>query len=189
MPLVLNYKRFFMSKSSEWIQKEFKTINLSDPRLYKRFMKVATDLAERPVDSIHSASADWAATKAAYRLFDNQNLESSKVLEPHSLATAWRCKSYNKIIIAQDTTYIDFNKHKKTKNLGKSFKSHGEAVKGICMHVGLALSPSGLPLGLLYNKLWTRKVNNISESPDMLSLAFDFHCLVLQLNVFLELFE
>ena len=58
-----------MSKNSEWIQSEFKSINLTDPRLYKRFMKVATDLAERPTDSIHSASADWAATKAAYRLF------------------------------------------------------------------------------------------------------------------------
>ena len=153
-----------MSKSSQWIQDEFKSINLTDPRLYKRFIKVATDLAERPADSINSASSDWAATKAAYRLFDNGKLESSKIFEPHSLATAWRCQSYNKIIIAQDTTYIDFNKHKKTKGLGKSFKNHGQSIKGVCMHSGLALSPSGLPLGLLYNKLWMRKENQISEA-------------------------
>ncbi len=153
-----------MSKSSEWIQNEFKNINLTDPRLHKRFMKVATDLAERPAESIHSASSNWAATKAAYRLFDNENVESSKILEPHFLATSWRCENYDKIIIAQDTTYIDFNKHKKTTGLGKSFKNHGETIKGICMHSGLALSPSGLPLGLLYNKLWMRKESHISES-------------------------
>jgi len=30
------------------------------------------------------------------------------------------------------------------------------------MHAGLALSPAGLPLGLIYNKLWTRKENHLT---------------------------
>lgn len=152
-----------MSNTISWIQDEFKTINLTDPRLYRRFLKVASDLADRPSASIHTASADWAASKAAYRMFDNDNVESSKISEPHFQSTAWRCENYDKIIIAQDTSYIDFNKHQKTKGLGKSFKNHGKPVKGICMHAGLALSPLGLPLGLLYNKLWMRKENQLSE--------------------------
>ena len=153
-----------MTAKQDWIKQEFETINLADPRLHKRFIKVASELSARPSDSIHSASADWAATKAAYRLFDNPNLNSDKILEPHFLSTANRCSNRQKIIIAQDTTYIDFSKHKKTKGLGLSFKSNGHDIKGLCMHSGLAMTENGLPLGLLYNKIWTRKKNHISEN-------------------------
>lgn len=152
-----------MKSNSEWIRQEFETINLNDPRLNKRFFKVASELAERPAESIHSASSDWAATKAAYRLFDNEELESSKIMEPHFLSTSVRCNGRKKIIVAQDTSYIDFNKHKRTTGLGKSFKSHGQQVRGICMHAGLAMTEHGLPLGLIYNKLWVRKENKIPE--------------------------
>lgn len=153
-----------MSNSiSSWIEDEFNTINFNDPRLNKRFLKVATELSNRPQDSIHSASVDWAATKAAYRFFDNNSVESNKILSPHFESTSWRCSSHKKIIVAQDTSYIDFNSHKKTKGLGKSFKSHGQSIKGICSHTGLAMSERGLPLGLTYNKLWIRKENRLSE--------------------------
>lgn len=152
-----------MSNNEGWIQDEFNSINLTDPRLHKRFFKIATELADRPADSIHSATADWASSKASYRFFENPEVDSDKILLPHFESTAWRCSKYSKIVVVEDTSYIDYNKHTKTKGLGKSFKSHGKDVKGICMHAGLALSPTGLPLGLLYNKLWTRKENHLSE--------------------------
>lgn len=152
-----------MSSNEDWIKKEFESINISDPRLNKRFFKIANELADRPADSIHSASADWAASKASYRFFDNSEVDSQKISAPHFESTAWRCLGYNKIILTEDTSYIDYNKHSKTKNLGRSFKSHGQDIRGICMHAGLALSPTGLPLGLLYNKLWTRKENKVSD--------------------------
>lgn len=150
------------TSTSQWIEDEFKTINFNDPRLNKRFFKLATELAERPEDSIHSASTDWAATKAAYRFFDNPEVESDTITKAHLESTGWRCSSHQKIIIAQDTCYVDFNSHQKTKNLGKSFKSHGKHTKGICIHAGLAMSAGGLPLGLTYNKLWIRKETKTS---------------------------
>lgn len=152
-----------MSNNHDWIQQEFNNINFSDPRLNKRFFKIAEELSDRPADSIHSATADWASSKATYRFFDNHDVDSSKILEPHFSSTAWRCSSYKKVIIAQDTTYIDFTKHQKTTGLGRSFKSHGKDIKGVCMHSGLVMSPTGLPLGLSYNKLWTRKESKLSE--------------------------
>jgi hypothetical protein len=151
-----------MSNNQEWIQHEFNSINLLDPRLHKRFFKIATELADRPADSIHSATADWASSKASYRFFENAEVNSQKILSPHFESTAWRCSNYKKIIITEDTSYLDYNKHTKTTGLGKSFKSYGKDVKGICMHAGLALSPAGLPLGLIYNKLWTRKENHLT---------------------------
>jgi len=147
--------------NSSWISEEFKSINLSDPRLNKRFVQLAEDLADNPGKSIHSAAADWAATKGAYRFFDNPEVEAKKILEPHFESTCWRSTSHKKVVLAADTSYIDFSQHKKTKGLGTSFKSHGQEVKGICCHAGLAMSETGLPLGLLFNKLWIRKENQL----------------------------
>lgn len=148
---------------SSWIQDELGRAQFNDKRLNNRFIKIATDLADKPSDSIHSASIDWAASKAAYRFFDNPEVESQKILKPHFEATRLRCANYKRIIIAQDTTYIDYTKHSKTKNLGKSFKSHGYDITGVCQHVGLALSERGLPLGLTYNRLWNRKETHQSQ--------------------------
>lgn len=148
---------------SSWIEEELCRAQFNDKRLNNRFAKIAVDLSDSPSESINSASVDWASTKAAYRFFDNPDVESYKILEPHYEATRLRCANYNRIIIAQDTSYIDFTKHSKTKGLGKSFNTNGNEVKGICQHVGLAMSEKGLPLGLTYNKLWNRKDNHLTE--------------------------
>lgn len=148
---------------SSWIEEELGRAHFNDKRLNNRFIKVAADLADSPSHSIHSASLDWAASKAAYRFFDNSEVDSQKIMLPHYEATRLRCSNYERIIIAQDTTYIDYSKHPKTKNLGKSFKSHGKDITGICQHVGLALTEKGLPLGLTYNQLWNRKETHQTE--------------------------
>ena len=142
---------------SSWIEEELCRAQFNDKRLNQRFLKIAKDLADNPEKSINSASLDWAATKAAYRFFDNHEVESQKILSPHFEATRLRCSNYKRVIVAQDTSYIDYSKHSKTKGLGKSFKVYGNELKGICQHVGLAMSDKGLPLGLTYNKLWNRK--------------------------------
>ncbi len=131
---------------SSWIEEEFGQINFGDQRINKRFKIIASYMAEKPANSIHSASPDWAATKAAYRFFDNEDVTSEEITTAHIEATALRCQNLKTIVVAQDTTYIDFNSHKKTKNLGKSFKNHGTEIRGICMHAGLAMTEKGLPL-------------------------------------------
>lgn len=148
---------------SSWIADEFSNISFNDERLNKRFLKLATELADKPSLSINSASINWAASKAAYRFFDNGNIQASKILEPHFLSTAMRCSRYDRVIIAGDTSYIDYTSHKKTKNLGKTGKNQHSSINGICMHVGLCLSPKGLPLGLTYNYIWNRYETKTSE--------------------------
>lgn len=148
---------------SSWIADEFSDISFNDERLNKRFLKLATELADKPSLSINSASINWAASKAAYRFFDNGNIQASKILEPHFLSTAMRCSRYDRVIIAGDTSYIDYTSHKKTKNLGKTGKNQHSSINGICMHVGLCLSPKGLPLGLTYNYIWNRYETKTSE--------------------------
>jgi hypothetical protein len=68
---------------SSWIEEELSSAQFNDKRLNDRFVKIAIDLADNPSELINSASLDWAASKAAYRFFDNPEVDSQKILAPH----------------------------------------------------------------------------------------------------------
>ena len=75
-------KRQVLSQSS-WAEGEFRGIELGDQRLEKRFIRVCEDLSGQPEYPINQASADSAATKAAYRLFQNKRVTPARRLAPH----------------------------------------------------------------------------------------------------------
>ncbi len=77
----------------------------------------------------------------------------------HFKNTAERCKKQNYVLIAQDTSVIGLSHHPKTKDLG-SIGGHpnpNSPVQGLYMHTALAMTPQGMPLGLLSNSLWSRR--------------------------------
>lgn len=145
--------------SDSWAFKEFKDINLGDQRLNQRLVKLADDFSKHPDFSINQASKDWHAAKAAYRFFQNGKVSEKEILTPHFKNTASRCKKQKYILIAQDTSVITLSHHPKTKGLG-SIGGHPNPkspVKGLYMHSALAMTPQGMPLGLLSNSFWSRE--------------------------------
>jgi hypothetical protein len=143
--------------NSSWAIEELAKVNFGDKRLDKRFLKVATAQALKPQSSINAASADWSCAKGAYRFFDNTKITPEKILEPHFENTAHRIYGQEFIVVAQDTSFIDFSSHKMTFGLGTATAICDYEVKGVHFHAGLALSHEGTPLGLVYSKLWSRE--------------------------------
>lgn len=148
-----------------WIAEEMSSADFGDIRLNKRFQILASELASKPSQSINQASTDWAATKAAYRFFNNPKISALKILEPHLLSTQIRAQKYNRLIVVQDTSYIDFTKHVRTFDLGSIGKTvDGFEPQGLILHCTLALSEKGLPLGLLSHKVWPRAKREKKDS-------------------------
>lgn len=148
-----------MDDNTSWISCEFQNINLHDKRLNTRFIKVAKSMMESPGSNIHHATGGWAAAKGAYRLFDNPSLTRSNILEPHYDNTIARAKEVpeNDILLSiQDSTTLSYTQHKKTAGLKKLSKQAGfeTEVKGFHLHNNLLITESGLPLGLLSQKLF-----------------------------------
>lgn len=56
---------------SRWIEDEFTFIAFGDNRLDRRLFRILEDFSHHPSEPIDQASADWAATNAAYRFFEN----------------------------------------------------------------------------------------------------------------------
>ncbi len=143
--------------NSSWALEELAKVDFGDKRINKRFLKVAGTQAKSPQLSINAASADWSCAKGAYRFFDNDKVTPEKILGPHFENTAHRIYGQEFVVIAQDTSFIDFSTHQMTLGLGTATAIGDYEVKGVHFHAGLALSHEGTPLGLVYSKLWSRE--------------------------------
>lgn len=146
-------------KEQSWSDWEFERANLGDKRLNARLKKLAEDLSSAPEAPINQASEDWAATKAAYRFFQNEQVTSERILSPHQARTQERISQESVVLAIQDTSYLNFSSHKQTRGLGPVGDSQFGA-QGLVTHSILAVTPQGLPLGLLDQTSWARKGYN-----------------------------
>lgn len=147
--------------NNTWAHNEFKTINLGDQRLNNRLIKLSEDFINSPESPINQSCEDWAATKAAYRFFQNESISYKKITHSHVNATLERCNEYPEVLTIQDTTYFTYSQHKKTIGLCPLSKNRGKHKKdiytlGLIMHSTLALSLDGLPLGIVDQKIYSR---------------------------------
>lgn len=140
----------------EWSESEFAGVDLGDKRLESRLKRIAGELAGHPEAPINQASEDWAATKAAYRFFQNEKTTTQAILSPHVKRTMQRMHGEQTVLAIQDTSYLNFSAHKSTQGLGPVGDSRSDS-RGLVMHSTLAVTPMGLPLGLLGSKIWARK--------------------------------
>ena len=119
-------------------------------------------LGSASAESIPWACQDWANAKAAYRFFDNEGVSAGDILAGHFRATRERFAGTSAIILVlHDTTEFSYQRenigllHKP--RLGPSARWRKEnPLCGLSMHSSLAITTSGLPLGLAAARFWTR---------------------------------
>lgn len=131
-----------------WVENEFRTLDLGDPRRVRRLKKIAADLHAQPGASIPRASGDWAGSKAAYRLFDNEALDPAAVLAAHRQAALERARGQAVVLAVQDTTSLNFSTHRHTRGLGP-ISNNADKTIGLLLHTTLLLREDGQALGVL----------------------------------------
>jgi len=149
-----------MSENSDlkWIHEEFSSHSFSDERLHKRLLKITEAFSKSPSLSINQACAEWAAIKGAYRFFDNVNVSSDLILEPHFKTTLERCFGEERILVIQDGSKINFDSHHATEGLGSYCANDRFETKGLITHTALAINTEGVPLGVIAQKTWARDI-------------------------------
>ncbi len=150
----------------DWVDQEIDPAAFPDARLGARFRSLLQDLTDRIGDTIPLACQDWAATKAAYRFFDNPRIDESVILAGHFQATRSRFIATSGFVhVLHDTT--EFSYHRAHPDLigkttttfvgrDKEGRPQTRTVCGLLMHSSLVVS-NGVPLGLSAVKFWTRK--------------------------------
>jgi len=140
--------------------------DFGDKRIGERVAKVLEAKTEAPQMSIHGCSTSAGAAKAAYRLLGNANFTTDAFLDACRQQTEERIKESHEdvILVPQDTTELNYHGLKDTEGLG--FIGDSPTLLGVMMHSALAVTPEGLPLGLLYCKLWTRSADSFGKSKE-----------------------
>ena len=151
----------------DWLDQEIDFSAFPDVRLGTRFRSLLKNLADRMGNPIPFACQDWAATKAAYRFFDNPRVDENVVLSGHFAATRSRFVVTSGLVrVLHDTT--EFSYHRAHPELigktsetfvgrDKKGRPRKRTVCGLLMHSSLVVSSEGIPLGLSAVKFWTRK--------------------------------
>lgn len=87
-------------------------VQLGDARLVQRLIAIVDTFTNNPEESIPQVCDDWAATKATYRFFDNDDVDTQAILAGHRRATLRRVQGHDLILVVQDTTQVDFTAHR-----------------------------------------------------------------------------
>ncbi len=144
-----------------WARQEFEGLELGDARRVQRLIRLVDNLSAQPTGSIPLVSGGWAETKAAYRLLDNDALDWREILEVHTGHTMERMQGCPFVLCIQDTTELDFTSQPGIAGLGRLSY---EAQHGLYVHPTLAVTPTGVALGVLDAWMWARKPK---DQPDI----------------------
>ncbi len=143
------------------VGKVFARISLGDQRLFERLGKLVERLSAKPEASLPEATGEWAETAAAYRFFNNASVKPEAIVEGLAQATVERCQGEPVILAVQDTTSLDYTDHPKTKGLGPL---EAPERRGLFVHTTLAVTPRGVPLGVVAQAVWARDPDEVGKS-------------------------
>ncbi len=136
-----------------WAATEFETIDLGHKGGNKRAIRLIERLSAQPTASVPQACGDWADTMAAYRFFDNEEVDWRAILGAHTDCAMTRMAAHEVVLCIQDTTELDFNGQQAS---GLGPLSY-DAQRGMYAHPTYAVSPAREPLGVLDAWMWARK--------------------------------
>lgn len=147
---------------ADWLEEEFGAADLGDQRLVGRLRQLGEAFFAKPTANIPQACATQAATKAAYRFFDHDQVSMEAILTSHFAATEQRLRNHPIVLVAQDTSSLNYTHHPLTEGLGPINTIQDKNI-GLLLHDTLAFTPEGTPLGLLDVQCWARDPDEMGK--------------------------
>ena len=153
-----------ITADEQWSVEEFAQVELQDVRLNRRCQELGVSLGQQPNAPINQACEEWSDTKAAYRFFGNNKVTAARILAPHHQRTVERMRKQELVLAVQDTTFFNYTHHPQTKGLGE-IGTKKQNQRGFGMHSTLAVTPTGVPLGLLTQAFFIRPIGEPAHQP------------------------
>jgi len=145
-------------ENAHWVEAEFGNVDLGHQDREQCLVRIAATQAQNPAATYTECCAgNRHALKAYYRFIDQEreNLDPAAILKGHRERTVGRMKSLRRVLVIQDTTDLDFSARLHCNGLGDMGKNQtGTVSQGLKMHSALAVSETGLPLGVLDTEIY-----------------------------------
>jgi hypothetical protein len=135
----------------ESVASEFLDVDVEDPRLASRLMRVAELCSKAPDWSFPEQMQSTADLEAFYRFASNEHIEDTAIARAHFQKTAERMSEHELVLVSCDTTEFHFTGRK---NMG--YLQQGR--EGFLLHAALGICPgkARLPLGVIDAHVWKR---------------------------------
>jgi hypothetical protein len=142
-------------EAADWCSQEMQSIDLGDVRLNRRARRILSTRWQNPSATFGSSFPIWAEAKAAYNLVENKSpqVNMRTILKPHAESTQGRMAVEAIVLLAQDTTTLNYATLNHTTDLGEI--GSGPA-RGLFLHSLLAFRTDGVMLGVLDARSWAR---------------------------------
>lgn len=112
-----------MQAHLEWAQVNFGDCQLGDKRRTRRLIQIAAEVARNPSASFPDQLRTWGDLKAAYNLFDQDDVTFEALARPHWELTKGR--TTGRYLVIGDTTELDFGVHRDLPDLGPTGNGGG----------------------------------------------------------------
>jgi hypothetical protein len=140
---------------SAWATQNFGGCVLGDKRRTERLIHLAMQAAARPDGSTPEQTETWADCRAAYRLFNEEDVTFGAIIAPHCALTRQSCLPGSVKLIIDDTTEVDYGSQRHVKGLGHTGNGSG---RGFFLHSAMMLDAAdGRIEGLAGQRLFYRK--------------------------------
>jgi hypothetical protein len=147
---------------AEWAQQQFSEVALGDVRRTRRAVKLATQMATQPQVSWPQQAGTWAATKAGYRWFDNDDVTFEALQTPHWMQTRATAATRAVVLHIQDGSQLGYSGPQVREGLGPIGDRGG---RGFLLHTTLSVDPQTAEvLGLSHQTLAVRQPAPPGES-------------------------
>jgi hypothetical protein len=154
--------------NDHWIESEFGSVQLGHQDLEQRLLQIVNAKAHNPSASYTECFAgNRHELKAYYRFIGNarETISVESILSGHRERTIDRMGASKRVLVAQDTTDLDFSDRLHCNGLGDVGKNQtGTVSHGLKMHSSLALSDQGLPLGVLGTQIYASQYNQTDKA-------------------------
>jgi hypothetical protein len=135
-----------------WSELQFGTSRLGDERRTRRLVRYARQMAEKPDASTPRQTENWADCKAAYRLFQQEDVTFEAVTAVHYRHTLDSLSGT--YLVISDTTEIDYGYQSPRKGLGRLTAKQR---RGFFLHSALVVdAEDGQIMGVGAQELFTR---------------------------------
>jgi hypothetical protein len=134
---------------------EVRGVDLRDARLNRRLGIILESFAATPTLSIPAAAQKRAELEAVYRFCRNPNVSPNEILKGHFAASRERIAQCQYVLLVQDTTELDLTRP--SQHVRGAGPLDSESRRGAFLHPLIAYTGSGLPLGMAWQKNWSRE--------------------------------
>jgi len=139
-------------------------LNLGDKSPNKRHEKAIEKMLQQPVFSVPAAFQQWHDIKEIYSFCDNPKVTIEKLLNHQLKVTKRHIKAFTEeadILLLQGATDLNYHEHERQGDLGTTYTYIS---RGALIQPTIAMTPSGMNLGLITTKIWT-KIKEGNKAP------------------------